>query len=552
MVDVVASGTPAARVNSPTLVIAGASLGTLFEWYDFFLYGSLAVTLAPHFSGGDERTAFMFILGAFAAGFIARPFGAVVFGRIGDLLGRKNTFLVTMTIMGLSTFLVGLLPGYDVIGPVAPVLLVALRLLQGLAIGGEYGGAAIFVAEHAPKDRRALHTSWINMMATGGLVTSLLVIIAIRLSISKDDFQAWGWRAPFLLSFVLLGISLWVRMKLGESPVFAQMKLDDTVSKAPLSEAFGKWGNLKLILIALFGTVVGSTTIWYTAQFYALFFLQRVLKVGDLQTYALMATALAIAAPSFLFFGWLSDRYGRKPLMIAGCVLAAMTIFPVFHLLTTAANPALAAAQSTARVVVFADPAACSVQFDPLGANRFDASDCDIAKSFLARAGVSYRSADLASGLGAQVHVGELIVAAPDPRPLTAAGRKGKIAAFETQMKAALSSVGYPSAADPAAVNAPLVIAVVAFLVVLAAMVYAPTAAFLVELFPARIRYTSLSFPYHLGSGWIGGLLPVTAFAIVAANGDVFSGLWYPVFFCTLATVIGVLFLPETRGRTIA
>jgi MFS family permease len=552
MFEEAADPPPAASLDNPTLVIAGASLGTLFEWYDFFLYGALASQIARHFFAGvDERTGFAFALMAFAAGFIVRPFGALVFGRIGDRVGRKNTFLVTMTIMGLSTFLVGLLPGFETIGVFAPILLVALRLLQGLAIGGEYGGAAIYVAEHAPADRRAFHTSWINAMATGGLITSLLVIISFRLLLSEGDFQAWGWRLPFLISCVLLGISLWIRLKLGESPVFRRMQAENTISKAPLSEAFLHWQNLKLVLVALFGSIAGSSTIWYTAQFYALFFLQRILKVDELQTNILMVIALAIATPSFLLIGWLSDRFGRKPFMIAGCAIAAIVVFPLFHALTRAANPALAEAQRSAPVVVYADPGACSFQFDPVGANHFDTSDCDVAKSFLTRAGVSYRTVGLAPGARAEIHIGRRVLRAPDPRGLAAEPREKTIAAFKDEAKAALTAVGYPAAADPARVDAPRVIAIVVVLVVLAAMTYAPAAAFLVELFPARIRYTSLSFPYHLGTGWIGGLLPATAFAIVTATGNIYSGLWYPVVFCTLTAVIGTLFMPETRGREI-
>ncbi|HWA61921.1 MAG TPA: MFS transporter [Caulobacteraceae bacterium] len=536
----------------PVRVIAGASIGTLFEWYDFFLYGSLASYIAKHFFAGvDERTSFLFALGAFAAGFIARPFGALVFGRVGDVVGRKNTFLVTMTIMGASTFIVGLLPGYETWGVAAPVLLVALRLVQGLAIGGEYGGAAIYVAEHAPADRRGRDTSWINAMATCGLITSLLVTIACRLAMRAETFAAWGWRAPFLLSALLLGVSLWIRMSLSESPVFQRMKEEAAISAAPMSEAFGRWSNVKLILIALFGTICGSTSIWYTAQFYALFFLQKMAKVDDLAASALVALALALALPAFFFMGWLTDRIGRKPVMVAGTAIAAVVIFPLFHALTWAANPALSAAQRSAPVTVSADPATCAVQFDPVGAGRFDASGCDIAKAFLTRAGVSYRTAAAPSGALATMRVGAATLAAPDPRGLDDKGRARAAAGFAAEARAALKAAGYPDAAAPAGVNAPVVVAIVFVLVLLAASTYAPSAAFLVELFPARIRYTSLSFPYHLGSGWIGGLLPATAFAIVTANGDIYSGLWYPVGFCALATVVGLLFLPETRGRPI-
>jgi len=552
MVDDAVAAAPTKAINNPKLVIAGASLGTLFEWYDFFLYGSLAAQIARHFFAGvNEASAFTFALVAFGAGFVARPFGAVVFGRIGDVVGRKNTFLLTMAVMGLATFLVGLLPGFATIGVAAPVLLVALRLLQGLAIGGEYGGAAIYVAEHAPADRRAFNTSWINAMATLGLITSLLVIIAFRLTLSEATFADWGWRLPFLLSSVLLGISLWIRLKLGESPVFQKMKADGALSKTPYAEAFGRWSNLKLILIALFGAMVGGTTIFYTAHFYAMFFLQRVLKVSELQTNTLMVIALVIAAPAYLLWGWLSDRIGRKVFLIAGCAIAAATVFPVFHALTWAANPALAQAQRDAPVTVHADPAACSVQFDPVGGKSFDSSDCDVAKSYLSKAGISYANAALPAGAKAEVHVGARIVPAPDPQGLSPEQRSAQIAAFQGEARKALSAANYPQAADPETLNAPMVIALLVYLVALAAMTYSATAAFLVELFPARIRYTSLSFPYHLGSGWVGGLLPASAFAIVTARGDVYSGLWYMVGFCVLTTVVGVLFTPETRGRPI-
>jgi MFS family permease len=473
----------------------------MFEWYDFFLYGSLAVYIAQHFFAAvGEATAFIFALIAFGAGFVARPFGAAVFGRLGDLVGRKRTFLVTMALMGVSTFLVGLLPGYDVIGVAAPAILVGLRLLQGLALGGEYGGAAIYVAEHAPAEKRGLYTSWINAMATLGLITSLAVIIALRLGLPAEDFAAWGWRIPFLLSVLLLVISLWIRMRLSESPVFQRMKEEGTTAKAPLSEAVNDRGNLGRMIAALFGIIAGGTTIWYTAHFYPLFFLDRVLKVDALLTNSLVLIALCIALPSYIFFGWLSDRIGRKPLVVGGAALAALTIMPAYDALTSAANPALAEAQRNAPVVVYADPAACSVQFDPVGAGGFDNNDCDIAKAFLTRAGVSHTSEPLPAASRAEIHVGAQIIQAPDVSRLEGGARHAAIVSFQSGARAALDAAGYPAAADPARINRPLVLAVLVYLLLLATMTYAPVSAFLVELFPARIRYTSLSLPYHLGT----------------------------------------------------
>jgi MFS family permease len=548
-----AAAAPTARTQSPAMVVGAASLGTMFEWYDFFLYGSLATFIARHFFAAvGEATAFIFALIAFGAGFVARPFGAAVFGRLGDLVGRKRTFLVTMALMGVSTFLVGLLPGYDVIGVAAPAILVGLRLLQGLALGGEYGGAAIYVAEHAPAERRGLYTSWINAMATLGLISSLAVIIGLRLTMPEEDFAAWGWRIPFLLSVLLLAVSLWIRMRLSESPVFQRMKEEGATATAPLAEAVSDKANLGRMIAALFGVIAGGTTIWYTAHFYPLFFLDRVLKVDALLANALLAVALCVALPSYLFFGWLSDRIGRKIILMGGAALAALTIMPAYQLLTEAANPALAQAQRDAPVVVYADPAACSVQFDPIGRGSFNTSDCDIAKAFLTRAGVSYESAPAPTGSRAEIHVGERIVQAPDPIAFEADLREAAIASFHAGARQALDTAGYPSAADPARINRPLVVAVILYLVLLATMTYAPVSAFLVELFPARIRYTSLSLPYHLGTGWIGGFMPATAFAIVAANGDIYSGLWYPVFFAGLSVVVGVLALPETRCRAIS
>ncbi|NWG52444.1 MAG: MFS transporter [Hydrogenophilaceae bacterium] len=534
------------------LVIGASSLGTVFEWYDFYLYGSLATYIAAHFfSGVNETTAFIFALAAFAAGFFVRPFGALVFGRIGDIVGRKNTFLVTMAIMGLSTFVVGLLPGYDDIGVAAPIILILMRLLQGLALGGEYGGAATYVAEHAPNEKRGLYTSWIQTTATLGLFLSLLVIMATRVALTPEDFAAWGWRIPFLLSILLLVISLWIRLQLNESPVFQRMKEEGATSKAPLAEAFGRWGNARIVILALFGAVAGQAVVWYTGQFYALFFLERALKVDGFTANTLIAVALVIATPFFVFFGWLSDKIGRKPIIMAGCALAALTYFPLFNLLTEAANPALAAAQRAAPVVVYADQDACSFQFDPVGRNKFDSRSCDVARAFLSRASVSYANAPLPEGGVAAIHIGDTVIGAPDVASLSGQARADAIAAFHAEARAALDAVGYPTAADPDTINTPLVIAILTLLVLYVTMVYGPIAAMLVELFPSRIRYTSMSLPYHIGNGWFGGFLPTTAFAIVAATGNIYNGLWYPVVIAAATLVIGLLFLPETHKRDI-
>ena len=535
-----------------SLVIAASSLGTVFEWYDFYLYGLLATILsAQFFSGVNETTGFILALAAFAAGFAVRPLGAIVFGRIGDLVGRKNTFLVTMAIMGLSTFLVGLLPSYASIGVAAPVLLVALRLLQGLALGGEYGGAATYVAEHAPEHRRGLHTSFIQTTATLGLFAALLVVITTRTILGEEAFAAWGWRLPFIISIVLLGVSMWIRLQLEESPVFRQMKAEGTTSKAPLTEAFGTWPNAKLVLIALFGAVAGQAVVWYTGQFYALFFLEKVLRVDGATANIMIAIALAIGTPFFLFFGWLSDRIGRKKIILAGCLIAAVTYLPLFHALSKAANPALYAAQANAPVTVIADPADCSVQFDPIGRNKFDSKSCDIAKAFLAKAGVSYAEQGAAAGETARLRVGTKIFDVPDPRAIEGKDRAAAIKAFQATAGAELKAVGYPEKADPAQINRPLTIAILTLLVIYVTMVYGPIAAMLVELFPARIRYTSMSLPYHIGNGWFGGFLPTIAFAIVAATGNIYSGLWYPVIVALATVVIGALLLPETRDRRI-
>jgi MFS family permease len=538
--------------QSEKLVIAASSLGTVFEWYDFYLYGLLATIIsAQFFSGVNETTGFIFALAAFAAGFAVRPFGALLFGRIGDLVGRKNTFLVTMGLMGLSTFAVGLLPSYASIGVAAPVMLVLLRLVQGLALGGEYGGAATYVAEHAPNHRRGLYTSFIQTTATLGLFAALLVVIGIRTALGEEAFADWGWRVPFIVSILLLAVSMWIRMKLNESPVFRRMKAEGKGSTAPLTESFARWPNLKLVLIALFGAVAGQAVVWYTGQFYALFFLEKSLRVDGATANILIAIALAIGTPAFIFFGWLSDRIGRKPIILAGCALAAVTYFPLFEALAKAANPALYAAQASAPVRVVADPADCSVQFDPIGRNKFDARSCDIAKSYLARSGVSYENVAAPAGTVAQLHIGSNALVAVDPRTVTGADRAAAIKAFQDRAKAALTAVGYPDKADPAAIDKPLVVIILTILVLYVTMVYGPIAALLVELFPTRIRYTSMSLPYHIGNGWFGGFLPTTAFAMVAATGDIYYGLWYPIGVAVITLVIGLVFLPETFRRTI-
>ncbi len=534
------------------LVIGASSLGTVFEWYDFYLYGLLATIIsAQFFSGVNDTTGFIFALAAFAAGFAVRPFGALVFGRLGDLVGRKYTFLITMSIMGGATFAVGLLPNYAAAGVAAPIMLVVLRLLQGLALGGEYGGAATYIAEHAPHGKRGLFTSWIQTTATLGLFAALLVVIGTRTLVGEDAFKVWGWRIPFLVSVFLLAISLWIRMQLAESPVFLKMKGTGGASKAPLTEAFARWGNLKIVIICLLGAVMGQAVVWYTGQFYALFFLERMLRVDGATTNILTAIALVLATPGFIFFGWLSDKIGRKPIILAGCLLALLTYFPLFEALTRYANPALYAAQASSPVTVIADPAQCSFQFDPIGKNKFDSTSCDIAKSYLAKAGVSYRRVDAPAGTVAQIRSGATTLTAPDPKVVTGAERKAAIAAFQKETKAALSAVGYPDKADPATINKPMVVLILFILVLYVTMVYGPIAALLVELFPTRIRYSAMSLPYHIGNGWFGGFLPTTAFAMVAATGDIYYGLWYPIVVAGATLIVGLFLLPETFKRNI-
>ncbi|MCA6238558.1 MAG: MHS family MFS transporter [Phenylobacterium sp.] len=538
----------AEKTRNDRMIVGAASAGTVFEWYDFYLYGSLTAFISLHFfSGVNETTGFILALMAFAAGFAVRPFGALVFGRLGDLWGRKNTFLVTMLLMGLSTFAVGLLPDYRQIGVAAPIILVFLRLLQGLALGGEYGGAATYVAEHAPDGKRGLYTSWIQTTATLGLFLSLVVIILVRTQVGEEAFKAWGWRIPFLVSAVLLVLSMWIRLKLNESPVFQKMVDEGTTSKKPLAEAFADRANLKLVVLALVGLTAGQAVVWYTGQFYSLFFLEKTLKVDGLTTNALVATALLIGTPFFIVFGWLSDKIGRKPIILAGCLLAVLTYFPIFKALTVAANPALAAASASAPVTVIADPAECAFQFDPIGRSAF-ASSCDIAKSALASAGVSYRNEAAPAGTLARVRIGQAEIAGIDGRALSRKDLADARTAWSKTLGAALSEAGYPAKADPARINKPLVVGLLTLLVLYVTMVYGPIAAALVEMFPARIRYTSMSLPYHIGNGWFGGFLPATAFAMVAASGDIYRGLWYPIVVAGVTLIVGGWLVREMRG----
>jgi MFS family permease len=501
----------------------------------------------------NPTAAFIFALLAFAAGFAVRPFGALVFGRLGDLVGRKYTFLITILIMGMSTFIVGILPSYARIGIAAPVILILLRLLQGLALGGEYGGAATYVAEHAPHGRRGAYTSWIQTTATLGLFLSLLVILGCRVLLGTATFEAWGWRIPFLFSLALLGISVWIRLKLNESPLFQAMKAEGKTSKAPLRESFAEWGNLRIVLLALFGLTAGQAVVWYTGQFYTLFFLTQILKVDAQTANILIATSLLLATPFFLVFGALSDRIGRKPIIMGGLLLAALTYFPLFRAITHYANPALADAQQRAPVTVTADAAYCSVQFNPVGTSKFT-SPCDVAKAALVKRGVPYSNVSPAAGPAtptpgeATISVGSTVIPSYDA---TTADAKAKATAFDAALGAALTTAGYPAAADPQRINKPMLTLLLWILVIYVTMVYAPIAAMLVELFPTRIRYTSMSLPYHIGNGWFGGFLPPIAFAIVAATGSIYSGLWYPIAVAVITLVIGVLFVHETKDVDI-
>jgi len=536
-------------------VIFASSLGTVFEWYDFYLYGALAAIIARQFfSGLDPNAAFIFALLAFAAGFIVRPFGALVFGRLGDMIGRKYTFLVTILIMGVSTFVVGVLPNYASIGVAAPIILIALRMLQGLALGGEYGGAATYVAEHSPQGRRGAYTAWIQTTATLGLFLSLIVVLAVRTTLGEAEFVAWGWRIPFLVSIMLLGISVWIRLSMNESPAFQKMKAEGRTSKAPLSEAFGQWSNLKIVVLALFGLVAGQAVVWYSGQFYALFFLTSVLKVDDATANILIGVALLLGTPFFVIFGALSDKIGRKPIILAGMLLAAVTYFPLFKMLTNAANPDLAAAQIKNQIVVSAAAGDCSFQGNPVAREIDFTKSCDIAKRFLAQNSVSYDNVQSSSAGPATVKIGDKVIAAPVATVVNSkfdeASTKA-IGAFRKEVVDALRAAGYPAKADPAKMDKTTMVFVLFILVLYVTMVYGPIAAMLVELFPTRIRYTSMSLPYHIGNGWFGGLMPSIAFAMVAQNGNIYYGLWYPIVIASVTFVIGLVLVRETKDVDI-
>lgn len=535
-------------------VIFASSLGTVFEWYDFYLYGSLAAIIAKQFfSGLDPAAAFIFALLAFAAGFIVRPFGALVFGRLGDMIGRKYTFLVTILLMGGATFIVGVLPTYASIGVAAPIILIALRMLQGLALGGEYGGAATYVAEHAPNGRRGAYTAWIQTTATLGLFLSLMVILGTRTIIGEAEFADWGWRVPFIVSILLLAVSVWIRLSMNESPAFQKMKAEGKTSKAPLSEAFGNWKNLKIVLLALFGLVAGQAVVWYSGQFYALFFLTSVLKVDGATANVLVAVSLIIGTPFFVVFGALSDKIGRKPIIMAGLLLAIVTYFPLFEKLTAAANPDLAAAQAKNKITVTAAAGDCSFQGNPVAREIDFTKSCDIAKRFLAQNSVSYDNA-VGSVPAAVVKIGDKEIVAPTATVVNSkfdeASAKA-IAAFKKEVSETLKAAGYPAKADPAKVDKVTIVIILSILVLYVTMVYGPIAAMLVELFPTRIRYTSMSLPYHIGNGWFGGLMPTIAFAMVAQNGNMYYGLWYPIIIAAMTLIIGMLFVRETKDVDI-
>ncbi len=530
-------------------VIFASSLGTVFEWYDFFSYGTLAAIIGKQFfSNLDPNSQVIFSLLAFAAGFLVRPFGAIVFGRLGDMIGRKYTFLVTILIMGLSTFIVGLLPSYATIGVAAPVILIALRMLQGLALGGEYGGAATYVAEHSPHGKRGAYTSWIQTTATLGLFLSLVVILGVRTLMGEDEFASWGWRIPFLVSIILLAVSVWIRLSLSESPAFQKMKAEGKTSKAPLAESFGQWKNLKVVILALLGLTMGQAVVWYAGQFYTQFFLTGSLQVDGATANILVALSLLIGTPFFVVFGALSDKIGRKWIIMGGLLLAAVTYFPIFKMLTEVTNPDLARAQATSKVVVTADPSECSFQFNPTGVSKFTSS-CDIAKQVLAARSVSYDTVD---GTGtAKIAIGDKVIDSYASKGLPADEAKKKDADFKAAIGGALKDHGYPTKADPAKMNKPLIVLLLSILMIYVTMVYGPIAAMLVEMFPTRIRYTSMSLPYHIGNGWFGGLLPSITLAMVAQNGNMYYGLWYPIVIAAICLVVGAIFIKETKDVDI-
>ncbi len=536
-------------------VIFASSLGTVFEWYDFYLYGSLAAIIAKQFfSGLDPAAAFIFALLAFAAGFIVRPFGALEFGRLGDMIGRKYTFLVTILLMGGSTFIVGILPNYASIGVAAPIILIILRMLQGLALGGEYGGAATYVAEHAPHGRRGAYTAWIQTTATLGLFLSLMVILGTRTMVGEEAFADWGWRVPFIVSILLLAISVWIRLSMNESPAFQKMKAEGKTSKAPLSEAFGQWKNLKVVILALFGLVAGQAVVWYSGQFYALFFLTSVLKVDGSTANILVAVSLLIGTPFFVVFGTLSDKIGRKPIIMAGLLLACLTYFPLFEKLTLAANPALAEAQMKNKITVTAAAGDCSFQGNPVAREIDFTKSCDIAKRFLAQNSVSYDNVTATQAGPAIIRIGEKEITAPTATVVNSKFDEASvkaIAAFKKEVSETLKAAGYPAKADPARIDKLTIVMILTVLVIYVTMVYGPIAAMLVELFPTRIRYTSMSLPYHIGNGWFGGLMPTIAFAMVAQNGNMYYGLWYPIVIAAITLVIGLLFVKETKDNDI-
>jgi MFS family permease len=535
---------------SMTRVVAASSAGTAFEWYDFFIFGSLATTIQKVFFAGLDPTAgLVAALGLFAAGFAFRPLGAIIFGVIGDRLGRKGAFLATVSLMGASTFLIGVLPTYAAAGIISPILLILLRILQGIALGGEYGGAAIYVAEHAANDRRGATTGWIQITASIGLIAGLLVILGTRTTVGEAAFLDWGWRVPFLVSLVLLIISVWLRFKLSESPAFAKLKEEGEVSKAPLREAFARWDNLKRVLIAFFGIMCAQGAVWYLSFFYVQVFLTRSLGVPETTKDALVLAMTVVSAPLYVVFGWLSDRVGRKPVMIGGMLLALAAYYPGFHAIAAAANPALVEAQQHTPVVVHTDPATCSVQFDPVGTRQFRTA-CDIAKSLLAGTGISYRNATSSDGRTI-VAVGDQRIEVADGSALAGPELKALKDAAGAKLKAALAAEGYPAKADPARINTAVIFFWLMVFAVAATALYGPQAAALVEMFPTRVRYTAMSLPYHVGTGWVGGFLPVTSFALVAITGDIYASLWYPVFFTAVPIVVSLIFLKETRGKPL-